>query len=417
MACIEGRTAPPPEPGLSLPTEAPSIAQRLQSLTEDITASHADQLELLVRFDDLKGWDIGGARHCAAWMNAELGISLKLGWEYLRVGRRLRDLPILTALFRAGKLSWSKVRLISRVANNDNESLLCHTALDACVSDMARICSEYRWQDDDQAQDNERTRALQQWESRSLRWDNCSNGNIRISLSVPPDIAQAFLNSVEYSLSQLESSDQSSTITSETSMSQKRADAAILMAENNLQSAGRDIATADRYQVIVSVDAAELRNDKLSNEKTILSESHTTPSRRASIIGAVSENTALAKDSVRRLTCDCSLSSIINSKGEPIHIGQKTRVWPAAMARAIKVRDKHCVFPGCTQTRHLHIHHLVHWADGGSTCVDNGACLCAHHHTLVHEGGYRIERVSDQEQGRRTIRSTDGQQARSCEGY
>jgi len=63
--------------------------------------------------------------------------------------------------------------------------------------------------------------------------------------------------------------------------------------------------------------------------------------------------------------------------------------------RAIKQRDKGCVWPGCTQTHHLHIHHIQHWADGGSTSVDNGASLCSHHHTLVHEGGYSIQRVDN----------------------
>jgi len=63
------------------------------------------------------------------------------------------------------------------------------------------------------------------------------------------------------------------------------------------------------------------------------------------------------------------------------------------MARAIKERDHHCQFPDCTQTHHLHIHHITHWADGGPTCVSNGASLCSRHHTLVHEGGYIIQKI------------------------
>ena len=81
-------------------------------------------------------------------MNIELGISVQLAWEYLRVGRRLRDLPIVTALFRAGKLTWSKVRLLTRVANEESEPLLCHAALDASVSQVEQLCNDYRWQED-----------------------------------------------------------------------------------------------------------------------------------------------------------------------------------------------------------------------------------------------------------------------------
>ena len=68
------------------------------------------------------------------------------------------------------------------------------------------------------------------------------------------------------------------------------------------------------------------------------------------------------------------------------------------MARAIRERDQHCVWPGCAQTHHLHIHHPRHWADGGATSVQNGAALCAGHHALVHEGGYTLQRVEDNDQ-------------------
>jgi len=127
MACIDGK----PEgterndstehtEGINcnaLPQDLRSIRQRLMLLSQEISSQHADLLELLVRFDDQQGWKQSGASHCAAWMNAEIGISTKLSWEYLRVGRRLQSLPTLQALFRVGKLSWSKVRLITRVAD------------------------------------------------------------------------------------------------------------------------------------------------------------------------------------------------------------------------------------------------------------------------------------------------------------
>ncbi len=83
---------------------------------------------------------------------------------------------------------------------------------------------------------------------------------------------------------------------------------------------------------------------------------------------------------------------------EPINIGRKSRIWPSAMARIIKERDQHCAWPGCTHSRHLHIHHIKHWADGGETSVHNGVCLCSYHHTRVHEGGYSIEHVGESTQ-------------------
>ncbi|ASJ72483.1 HNH endonuclease signature motif containing protein [Granulosicoccus antarcticus] len=290
-------------------------------------------------------------------------------------------LTITRALFRAGSLTWSTVRLLSRVADTNNEALLCHTALDASVSDVERLCNEYRWQQDaDQTDiDGENARSLQQIDARSFTWSSTSNGNTLIKLALPPDVAQAFLNSVEQSLAQLDEID--------ASMPQRRADAAALMAENSLQNAGRDISTADRYQVIVSVDASKLQEDNPAESSA--------PSKRPTIHNAG----PIADETARRLACDCSISTITHEQGEPVDIGRKTRLWPPAMTRAIKHRDQHCQYPGCTQTRHLQIHHIQHWADGGSTCVDNGVSIYARHHSIVHEGGYRIERLNDQTNG------------------
>ena len=52
-----------------------------------------------------------------------------------------------------------------------------------------------------------------------------------------------------------------------------------------------------------------------------------------------------------------------------------------------------CQFTGCHQTRHLKAHHLIHWADGGPTDLDNLILLCQFHHTAVHEGQLTIRRT------------------------
>ena len=129
--------------------------------------------------------------------------------------------------------------------------------------------------------------------ARSFTWKTASNGCPHIHLSLPPEIAEAFLNSVEQSLAQLE--------------------------------------------------------DSTCNALTDDASTYSTSQRRAD----------------------------------------------AAMSRAIKTRDQHCQYPGCNVTRHLQIHYIQHWADGGSTSIENGVCLCSRHHTIVHEGGYRIEQVAN----------------------
>src|SRR5436305_1480673 len=40
-------------------------------------------------------------------------------------------------------------------------------------------------------------------------------------------------------------------------------------------------------------------------------------------------------------------------------------------------------------------HHLVHWADGGPTKLDNLGLVCRTHHRKVHEEGWKLRREKD----------------------
>ncbi len=84
----------------------------------------------------------------------------------------------------------------------------------------------------------------------------------------------------------------------------------------------------------------------------------------------------IARETARRIACDCNLTINKTANGEPVDIGRKSKIRPSTMARAIRERDQHCVWPGCTQSHHLHIHHIRHWADGGTTSVLNGVSIC-----------------------------------------
>ncbi|HYM96915.1 MAG TPA: HNH endonuclease signature motif containing protein, partial [Candidatus Sulfotelmatobacter sp.] len=42
-------------------------------------------------------------------------------------------------------------------------------------------------------------------------------------------------------------------------------------------------------------------------------------------------------------------------------------------------------------------HHVVHWARGGKTDLDNLILLCHRHHWMVHEGGWELAESQDGE--------------------
>lgn len=58
---------------------------------------------------------------------------------------------------------------------------------------------------------------------------------------------------------------------------------------------------------------------------------------------------------------------------------------PAGLRRAVVARDRYCVAPGCGRSaKWCDVHHLVSWAEGGETVIDNLCLLCRYHHTQVH---------------------------------
>jgi hypothetical protein len=64
---------------------------------------------------------------------------------------------------------------------------------------------------------------------------------------------------------------------------------------------------------------------------------------------------------------------------------------PAAVRRQVERRDRgRCVVPGCRASRYLHIHHVVPRAHGGAHVAGNLCLLCTAHHRAVHDGRRRI---------------------------
>jgi hypothetical protein len=100
----------------------------------------------------------------------------------------------------------------------------------------------------------------------------------------------------------------------------------------------------------------------------------------------------LSGTTISRLACDSTMVRVLlNSESMVIDVGRAKRVVPSATRRALNVRDRGCVWPGCDRNASwTQAHHLLHWTDGGLTEMDNLVLLCRRHHWMVHEGGYVI---------------------------
>lgn len=98
-----------------------------------------------------------------------------------------------------------------------------------------------------------------------------------------------------------------------------------------------------------------------------------------------------AQDALR-LACDAKVVPVVLAgTGEPLAVGREHRLATRAQRRALAQRDGGCAFPGCESPPQWCVaHHVMHWACGGATDLDNLVLLCPHHHRMIHTGDWAV---------------------------
>ena len=350
------------EPAGLTPIE--DLDHNILELCTRINAATCELLVLICEFDERAGWLQWDLSNCAEWLAWRCDLSMATALEKVRVAHALKTLPGISTAFAAGELSYTKVRALTRVADRRNEAALLDFALRATAAHVAERCGELKM-----GSDASIDTAASAFAKRSLRLRrDHQRGMLRISIDLPLDTGLLF----EKALDQARDDDASTTSESaDTAWSARQADAFVNLVTGYLHGEhgnnGKDT-TNDSYLVTIHVEQAALAGK--------------------------AGRSVLPIESVRRLCCDGQAVVITeNEKREPLSIGRKSRIVPKAIARAVRARDHDCcTFPGCGNRRFLHCHHVEHWSNGGETALDNLLLLCTKHHTLVHEGGFRIDK-------------------------
>lgn len=358
-----------PSPAESTPSDADQLGAEITELCSYIYAAESRLLTLIREFDEKEFWGQQGLCSCAHWLNFKCGIGMNAAREKVRVAHALAALPKISEGFASGKLSYSKVRAMTRIADESNEDYLLMIAEHGTAHHVEKLVSKYRTAK--RIQDAEI--ANEQYNQREVTHYYDHDGSLVIKARLPAEQGALIVKALEMAMDK-EFVEVPTDATAETSVESqpiaaRRADALAEVAEtylNNNESSG---STADRYQVIVHVGAEPVRDPFLEDGPHVTAETS------------------------RRIACDSSLVTTKEDKnGEPLSIGRRSRTIPPPMRRALRARDKGCRFPGCTNTRFVDGHHIKHWADGGETSLDNLVMLCRHHHHLVHEGGFACEK-------------------------
>ena len=351
------------------------------SLSQHINATEYEFLVLLREFDLRQGWKAYHFNHCAEWLNMKCGLSPRTAREKLRVANALFDLPEISLAFQKGDLSYSKARALTRVATPKSEQELLDFALRATAAHVDNHCYELR----NVQRVLSTSDANRAHEGRFFRHVPTGNGTVILQAELPTEQAGLIIKAVELGVAAIRGHDtdylEDGVDPAELSewdgdgshepseLQRQQADALVEVSRAYLAGGEQKrSASADHYQVTVHVDEKALRGEPDEQSKS-----------------------DLPIETVRRLCCDGAIVPLIEDEtGKPAGLGRKHRVVSPSLKRALLARDKGCRFPGCTHTKWLDAHHVVHWADGGETAPDNLVMLCSKHHRLLHEGGFEI---------------------------
>ncbi|MGD0065706.1 MAG: DUF222 domain-containing protein [Streptosporangiaceae bacterium] len=328
----------PPDPAAEVPLER--VEAQICELAGHLAAATCRFLILLGDFDARRGWASWDMNSCAQWLSWKCQMGSGTAREHVRVARALRDLPVLRAEFGAGRLSYAKIRALTRIATPATEAGLAEIAGPMTGNQLERFARAHR-----QVTHADDTTARIR---RRLTWRFDDDGSLAGTFRLPP-----------------------------------LAGAVLLKA---LRAAAADLGHLDHDHD---------HDDPGGGEAGVSAE--TSPAPRTPGHPAdparchVEDGPAISITTAQMITCTAALRWLLHDRdGTALRAGRRRRRPTSAQRRAARDRDHNrCRFPGC-EARRTDLHHIQYWANGGPTDLDNLINLCPAHHMLLHDRGYLI---------------------------
>ena len=183
----------PTEPA---PSNADQLADEITELCSYIYAAEARLLTLIRQFDENEYWAAQGLFSCAHWLNYKCGIGMNAAREKVRVAHALAKLPKINEAFAKGVMSYSKVRAITRIADESNEDYLLMIAEHGTAHHVEKLVSKYRTAK--RLQDAEI--ANEQYINRELTHYYDHDGCLVIKARLPPEQGALIVKALEMAM-------------------------------------------------------------------------------------------------------------------------------------------------------------------------------------------------------------------------
>ena len=309
------------------------LEAQICELAGHLAAATCRFLVLLGDFDARRGWASWEMGSCAQWLSWKCQMSSGTAREHVRVARALRDLPVIRARFAAGRLSYAKVRALTRIATAATEAGLAELAGPMTANQLERFARAHR-QVTQAGDADARVR-------RRLVWRFEEDGSLSGTFRLPPLQGAVLLKALRARLRR-----------------------------------PRPVIRAPRRRFRGNARAAPAAG-----------------ARRPGGSGPVPRRGRPGDQRVHRADARLHRGAVLDDprrRRRVLALGRRRRRPSSAIRRAARERDGcRCRFPGC-ESRRTDLHHIQHWVNGGRTDLDNLISLCPYHHKLVHDRGYLI---------------------------
>lgn len=348
---------------------ASSIASRaterleaeVQSTAALLAATTCQWLLMIAELDRREAWASWECRSMAHWLTWKCAVSLRTARDHVRVARELERLPRVRKEFAAGRLSYSKVRALTRIVSAPEvESDLVELALAATASQLDTIaagCQRVR-------RINDPEREQRNHDERRLSVVLDEDGNGTLTMRGPVDLLAELMSAVDAVVKRCEANDGEG-------IEARRFDAMVEL--GRLRAAPGGGADGDTH---AEPPAATIVVRKDSSRPDAPAIAHGWPISRAAF---------------ERLRCDAKFAVERIRDDGSIERTPTTEAIPRRVRRAVRNRDLGgCRWPGCGARASVQLHHIVSRARSGPNSIANLVSLCHFHHRAVHHRGWQI---------------------------
>jgi hypothetical protein len=313
-------------------------------------------------------------RGCARWLCDELKLTSNAAYSQVRTARALdQELRLTAGALRRGEISAQHVGVIRRANEQvlktslspaSVESELVFAAKQMDPFELERHWKQMRYQADQEAAvEAEEEQRQRSWLSLRQTWW----GTYRVEGELDAETGATLKTAFQAIMGRRARDDERTPM-------QRRAAAIGELARWRLDAGDLPERGGEKPHLMLVADLATLRLE---------------PGSR---MAQLDWGPRVTGQTARRIAEDASITPVlVDGAGTVLHVGRRSRAVPAPVRRALNLRDQRCQGPGCTMPPELCTpHHLVHFADGGSSTLPNLVLRCSYHHGKRHPENARF---------------------------